>query len=90
MLFYSDCDETTKDACFSNQCKDNSHHEQKQEKPGEKKKRTRAAFSNSQICALEERFRQQKYLSGSERAEFARFLDLTETQIKIWFQNRYI
>jgi len=54
-----------------------------------KKKRTRAAFTQAQVKALEERFASQKYLSGGERADFARSLDLTETQVKIWFQNRY-
>ncbi|CAK8675915.1 unnamed protein product [Clavelina lepadiformis] len=54
----------------------------------QKKKRTRAAFTQAQVNALEERFGLQKYLSGVERAEFAHALNLTETQIKIWFQNR--
>ncbi|XP_077965917.1 uncharacterized protein LOC120335462 isoform X2 [Styela clava] len=54
----------------------------------DKKKRTRAAFTHSQIRELENRFAVQKYLSGPERSEFANALDLTETQIKIWFQNR--
>ncbi|XP_078488453.1 homeobox protein XHOX-7.1 [Ciona intestinalis] len=52
------------------------------------RKRTRAAFTQAQVSALEQRFIQQKYLTGNERTEFAQALQLTETQIKIWFQNR--
>ncbi|CAI9582911.1 unnamed protein product [Staurois parvus] len=57
-----------------------------EEKSG--KKRTRAAFSHAQVYELERRFSLQRYLSGPERADLAAALKLTETQIKIWFQNR--
>ncbi|XP_046667049.1 homeobox protein zampogna-like [Homalodisca vitripennis] len=53
-----------------------------------RKKRSRAAFSHSQVYELERRFNQQRYLSGPERADLAHALRLTETQVKIWFQNR--
>lgn len=59
---------------------------QQQAKP--RKKRSRAAFSHAQVFELERRFSHQKYLSGPERAELASALKLTETQVKIWFQNR--
>ncbi|XP_055543204.1 homeobox protein Hmx [Wyeomyia smithii] len=53
-----------------------------------RKKRSRAAFSHAQVFELERRFAQQRYLSGPERSELAKNLRLTETQVKIWFQNR--
>lgn len=53
-----------------------------------RKKRSRAAFSHAQVFELERRFAQQRYLSGPERADLAKNLRLTETQVKIWFQNR--
>ncbi|GBP55520.1 Homeobox protein Nkx-3.2 [Eumeta japonica] len=53
-----------------------------------RKKRSRAAFSHAQVYELERRFSQQRYLSGPERADLAVSLKLTETQVKIWFQNR--
>ncbi|XP_060880180.1 homeobox protein zampogna-like [Metopolophium dirhodum] len=54
----------------------------------QRKKRSRAAFSHTQVFELERRFNQQRYLSGPERADLAHSLKLTETQVKIWFQNR--
>lgn len=53
-----------------------------------RKKRSRAAFSHAQVFELERRFAQQRYLSGPERSDLAKSLRLTETQVKIWFQNR--
>ncbi|XP_059612641.1 ventral anterior homeobox 2b [Phlebotomus argentipes] len=54
----------------------------------DRKKRPRTAFSASQIKALEAEFERGKYLSVAKRTALAKQLHLTETQIKIWFQNR--
>ncbi|XP_015364527.1 PREDICTED: homeobox protein Nkx-6.1-like [Diuraphis noxia] len=58
-----------------------------QEKDG-KKKHTRPTFSGQQIFALEKTFEQTKYLAGPERAKLAYALGMTESQVKVWFQNR--
>ncbi|KAG7281307.1 hypothetical protein CRUP_030990 [Coryphaenoides rupestris] len=45
-------------------------------------------FSGHQIFALEKTFEQTKYLAGPERARLAYSLGMTESQVKVWFQNR--
>nr|XP_027227937.1 homeobox protein Nkx-2.8-like [Penaeus vannamei] len=57
-----------------------------QEHHGRKRKR-RILFTKSQTYELERRFRQQRYLSAPEREHLASLINLTPTQVKIWFQN---
>lgn len=52
------------------------------------RRKPRVLFSQAQVLALERRFKQQRYLSAPEREQLARALQLTSTQVKIWFQNR--
>ncbi|XP_017766659.1 PREDICTED: homeobox protein ceh-19-like isoform X1 [Eufriesea mexicana] len=54
----------------------------------ERKKRPRTAFTAAQIKSLEAEFERNKYLSVAKRLQLSKTLKLTETQIKIWFQNR--
>ncbi|KAG8181815.1 hypothetical protein JTE90_001470 [Oedothorax gibbosus] len=54
----------------------------------DRRKRARTSFTTSQIKALEAEFEKNKYLSVSKRLQLAKTLKLSETQIKIWFQNR--
>ena len=52
------------------------------------RKKTRTIFSKSQVFQLESTFDMKRYLSSSERACLASSLQLPETQVKTWFQNR--
>ena len=53
-----------------------------------KPRKARTAFSDSQLQNLEKSFEKQKYLSVQDRQELAAKLNLTDTQVKTWFQNR--
>lgn len=55
---------------------------------GRARRKPRVLFSQIQVSELERRFRQQRYLSATEREHLAQVLKLTSTQVKIWFQNR--
>lgn len=53
-----------------------------------KLRRRRTAFTHAQLQFLERKFRCQKYLSVADRADVADCLQLSETQVKTWYQNR--
>ncbi|KAJ6643238.1 Homeobox protein ceh-19 [Pseudolycoriella hygida] len=78
----SSCTEDTNELC-SDEASEESNSQS-----DERKKRPRTAFSAAQIKALETEFERGKYLSVAKRTALAKQLHLTETQIKIWFQNR--
>ena len=53
-----------------------------------KQRKARTAFTDYQLQTLERTFEKQKYLSVQDRQELAAKLNLTDTQVKTWYQNR--
>lgn len=53
-----------------------------------RKKKARTTFTGRQIWELENTFKDKKYLTAGERNELAQLLNVTDNQVKIWFQNR--
>ncbi|XP_077206379.1 hematopoietically-expressed homeobox protein HHEX [Paroedura picta] len=58
------------------------------QRPLHKRKGGQVRFSNDQTVELEKKFETQKYLSPPERKRLAKLLQLSERQVKTWFQNR--
>uniref|UniRef100_A0A672PYB9 Hematopoietically-expressed homeobox protein hhex-like n=1 Tax=Sinocyclocheilus grahami TaxID=75366 RepID=A0A672PYB9_SINGR len=58
------------------------------QRPLHKRKGGQVRFSNDQTLELEKKFETQKYLSPPERKRLAKMLQLSERQVKTWFQNR--
>jgi hypothetical protein len=76
-----------------NTSQDKSHHR----KPtsidsllysNKKARKARTAFTDHQLSELEKAFQLQKYLTVKDRLNLAASLNLSDTQVKTWYQNR--
>lgn len=67
-----------------------SHLEKPQKASSAKPKRVRTIFTPEQLKRLEYEFNNQMYLVGHDRCCLADSLNLSEAQVKVWFQNRRI
>ncbi|XP_041369517.1 pituitary homeobox 2-like [Gigantopelta aegis] len=67
-----------------------SPKDKSEKKSSSKGKRIRTIFTPEQLERLEVEFERQQYMVGTERYYLAASLNLTEAQVKVWFQNRRI
>ncbi|XP_029694000.1 ventrally expressed dharma/bozozok antagonist isoform X2 [Takifugu rubripes] len=51
-------------------------------------RRPRTAFTAEQICSMERAFKRNAYLGTQDKAELCKKLNLSDKQIRNWFQNR--
>ena len=47
-------------------------------------------FTLTQLQRMEREFMHRQYITGSQRVQLAEELQLSETQVRVWFQNRRI
>ncbi|KAG7490564.1 barH-like 1 homeobox protein [Solea senegalensis] len=83
-LFQSGADEDRSASCSSSDSESRVQAAARQKKP----RKARTAFSDQQLSRLETSFQRQKYLSVQERMELATSLQLSDIQVKTWYQNR--
>ncbi|KAJ7378109.1 hypothetical protein OS493_024774 [Desmophyllum pertusum] len=68
--------------------KDEDIRDSKATRKSAKTRRKRTAFTSFQLKCLEEKFMMNKYLTIAERDMLAKSLQLSNKQVKTWFQNR--
>lgn len=54
----------------------------------ERRKRTRTAYTSQQLLRLEKEYQNNRYVSRQRRTELSAEINIHDSKVKIWFQNR--
>lgn len=76
------------DTCNGNFLNERKNHSQLENKVYKKRRKDRTSFSKRQLETLDQEFSEHPYLTRLRRYELSVALDLSEKQIKVWFQNK--